>query len=685
MTSPHSVYFVETRQQADAMLALPESRRGAVSIVALNPPVHYWLERQGIAAKRPEDYYTEDDLEAFGFALLDVIEQVSAVVDEAILKHAEGFRAHDLKVGSLLWYELKLLINSVAVPFFITEKVIASERPGRVFYFGTNPESVPAFLGYVEESPWSHAIPVVCNTMGVQCAEQISVGSQGHAKTMLQQASQGPKRRSPNQATGISAVGRLRSVLARVMSAQSWTTQSTPRNGHLPVLVTLSTGYSMKHVVDLLRESHEMEVVRLSPRTPAVVQSLVPTRKSNPLDAVVASSYKAQLTDVWESTRVDERLKRLLTFSGGSFAGVVEKRLGHVFSHVAPDMFRIAVQTEETVRRLRPAAMVATTMLYPERVAMHTARRLGVPTVVYQHGATGGFVLMETHGNFIKHQTDLRWSDWAFTFGEGDSRFYSRYYPDAAQSVAVGSAELDALRRRRIDDREKRERLESLGLKRDVPAIFYVPTSMDGYLRPIPARGRSPSLMFEIERAIADVCGRFPQFQFVFKLHSVHVESPIRQYIEDKRYSNCKVTRRPLRELLRLADAFVTDFPSTSLLEMLTTDRPILFCGHELPQKFNAQKWHPSILSMWKERVLYAEHLDEFLEMLRDFLRKGDFSPVKSSDEMLRLFGTHLNDGRSAERAVAELKKIIQTHAQSQRNDVRGVKDAVALSRSSKS
>ncbi|MBM3949523.1 MAG: hypothetical protein FJ312_09890 [SAR202 cluster bacterium] len=685
MTSPHSVYFVETRQQADAMLALPDSRRGAVSIVALNPPVHYWLERQGIAAKRPEDYYTEDDLEAFGFALLDVIEQVSTVVDEAILRHAEGFRAHDLKVGSLLWYELKLLINSVAVPFFITEKVIASEKPGRVFYFGTNPESVPSFLGYVEESPWSHAIPVVCNTMEVQCAEQISVGSQGHAKTMLQQASQGPKRRLPNQATGISAVGRLRSVLARVMSAQSWTTQSTPRNGHLPVLVTLSTGYSMKHVVDLLRESHEMEVVRLSPRTPAVVQSLVPTRKSNPLDAVVASSYKAQLTDVWESTRVDERLKRLLTFSGGSFAGVVEKRLGHVFSHVAPDMFRIAVQTEETVRRLRPAAMVATTMLYPERVAMHTARRLGIPTVVYLHGATGGVVLMETHGNFIKYHTDLLWSDWAFTFGEGDSQYYRRYYPDAAKPVSVGSAELDELRMRTVSNREKQEGRKSLGLDSDIPTIFYVPTSMDGHLRPIPARGRSPSLMFEIERAIADVCGQFSHFQFVFKLHAAHMESAIVEYIEDKGYSNCKVTRQPFRGILPLADTFITDFPSTAFLEMLTTDRPILFCGHELPQKFNPEKWHPSILPMWKERVLYAEQLDEFLEMLRDFLRKGDFTPVKSSDEMLRLFGTHLDDGRSAERAVTELKKIIQAHTQAQRNDVEGAKDAVAVTRPPKS
>ena len=56
---------------------------------------------------------------------------------------------------------------------------------------------------------------------------------------------------------------------------------------------------------------------------------------------------------------------------------------------------------------------------------------------------------------------------------------------------------------------------------------------------------------------------------------------------------------------------------------------------------------------------MYAEDIECFLEMLRAFLREGRFEPVKSSDEMLRLFGTHLNDGKSVERAVAALREIV--------------------------
>ena len=108
---------------------------------------------------------------------------------------------------------------------------------------------------------------------------------------------------------------------------------------------------------------------------------------------------------------------------------------------------------------------------------------------------------------------------------------------------------------------------------------------------------------------------------------------------------------------------FITDYPSTSFLEMLTTDRPILFCGHELPKKFDPDKWHPSFLDMWKERVSYAEDLKDFLNLLRTSLREKRFKPVESEDTLLRLFGTHLNDGKSAERAHAFLENLADDYA----------------------
>jgi hypothetical protein len=666
--------LVETPEQAGVAQAVAKLHPGSTAILALNPPVHYLLERQGVAANRLEDYHSEDELQTFGFTLLAVIDEVCEIVDETLLEHVEVFRRFDLKVGSLSWYEIKNLINSVAIPTFITRRMLEAEAPQEVRYFGTRGGLTSESLAYVDESPWPYVVPMVCNVMGVHSAEEPLVGPQGGEQ---------PLRSTFDR--GSIGLPRLRSLFSRIIGTRRTRNHSLPVNGRGQTLLVLSTGYSMKYVVDILRQSHELEIVRFSLRSPACVQPIVPSGPSQYLPAELPTLLDDRLRTAWERVKSDKRMKDALTFLGSDVSDVVGKRLHYLFNHVATEMLRTALQTEEVINRFEPAAMVATNMPLLERVAMHTARRRGVPTVVYQHGATGGVVLTETHGSFVKYQTDLRWSDWAFTFGDGDSRYYSRSYPDAAKPVSVGSAALDEVRGRKTGIREKRREKRALGLKSDVPAIFYVPTSMDGYLRPIPARNRSPSLMFEIERAIADFFSQFPDFQFVFKMHAVHVESPISRYIEDRGYSNCKVIRQPFRKLLHLADAFVADFPSTSFLEMLTTDRPILFCGHELPQKFNPEKWHPSILPMWKERVLYAEQLDEFLEMLRGFLRKGDFSPVKSSDEMLRLFGTHLDDGKSAERAIIELKRIIQTHAQTQGNNVHGAKNAITVSRSPKS
>ena len=68
-------------------------------------------------------------------------------------------------------------------------------------------------------------------------------------------------------------------------------------------------------------------------------------------------------------------------------------------------------------------------------------------------------------------------------------------------------------------------------------------------------------------------------------------------------------------------------------------------------------------LEMWRERVAYAEDLEEFLELLRTYLREERFQPVHSSNTLLKLFGTHLDDGNSTTRAHAFLRSLAYQRA----------------------
>ena len=187
----------------------------------------------------------------------------------------------------------------------------------------------------------------------------------------------------------------------------------------------------------------------------------------------------------------------------------------------------------------------------------------------------------------------------------------------------------------------------------DKKTVVYVPTSMDGTIRAAPYRARSPGRMFDLERRIVETLAEFQSINSVVKLPRPVREpcSPIAEFIRDRQWKHINVVTDPFQTVLPAADLFVTDYPSTSFLEMLTTDRPILVCGAELPQKFNRETWHPAVLDMWKERVAYADDLDEFLGLLRTYLREERFEPVHSKNTLLKLFGTHIDDGKSAERA----------------------------------
>ena len=103
---------------------------------------------------------------------------------------------------------------------------------------------------------------------------------------------------------------------------------------------------------------------------------------------------------------------------------------------------------------------------------------------------------------------------------------------------------------------------------------------------------------------------------------------------------------------------FVIDLPSTTFLEALTTDKPIMVCGASMPWPWTPGVWHPSILDMWQERVEYSDHLNEFCDLLRERLKDGNFEPVHSDNSLLKLFGTHLDDGNSAERAYSFLYSL---------------------------
>lgn len=149
---------------------------------------------------------------------------------------------------------------------------------------------------------------------------------------------------------------------------------------------------------------------------------------------------------------------------------------------------------------------------------------------------------------------------------------------------------------------------------------------------------------------------RHPEVEFVIRpFPSNQWHNPIVDYLHVLNLPNiCVETRRPFSALVGEADLFFLDFDGTSMLEALITDKPIIvFAERE-------STWiRPPALDLLEKRVVYARFLEDYLRHIEEALSKQVWKEPVTSDEFLRAHGTHLNDGKSAERAARAITEIV--------------------------
>jgi len=433
-----------------------------------------------------------------------------------------------------------------------------------------------------------------------------------------------------------------------------------------PTILTLERSYGVRHLLNQIEVQGSFNILHWNiglsqPHYFANGQDRRPFPLNVP-NLPPRDYLESQGKRLWAEIKNLPQLRERLCFWGVDIFHVVERRFQRFFEINVPDIVSCYLQARSLLQQVRPAAVLAAPMGdYGKHAVALAAKGEKIPFVVYQHGSSRGYVQMESAESEVTERNDLASADYVLCFGEGDVRYHQKHAKATAKIVAIGSAALDQLRKP-VSPRTRGELLRRFGLSASKRTVMYVPNSMDGSIRVAPYRLPSPSRSFQVQRRFLEVFTEFPGVQFVIKLPAVEINpcSPIAQLALDLRPGNCTVTTEPFTTLIPMADMFISDYPSTAFLEMLTTDRPILFCGNLLTQRWAPGKWHPFVLDMWKERVAYSEDLDDFLDLLRTYLQEDRFQSVKSDDTLLKLFGTHLDDGKSAQRAHDFIKSLAQ-------------------------
>jgi hypothetical protein len=241
-------------------------------------------------------------------------------------------------------------------------------------------------------------------------------------------------------------------------------------------------------------------------------------------------------------------------------------------------------------------------------------------------------------------------------FGDGVARQFqeaARKYD--TQLIPVGSAMLDELMKE-CSSAECEKIRRQLPLNKKV--IVYVTTNYyQSNLSISTYPPLSDNLLWRSQQAIMDTLGRQPEYDVIVKLHpsKFYREQPLKRYAEHKHLDHWNFIRDeiPFDTLLSCADAIICDFPSTTLLQALTTSKPIfVYLGHH--------NMEDSARELLERRAICYTNLVEFTIAIESFLTSGSMGIARLEDkEFLEAYGISASDGTASARATEVLKELI--------------------------
>lgn len=109
---------------------------------------------------------------------------------------------------------------------------------------------------------------------------------------------------------------------------------------------------------------------------------------------------------------------------------------------------------------------------------------------------------------------------------------------------------------------------------------------------------------------------------------------------------------KSFQKLLLEHDAVLIDSPTTTLLEALSTDIPVFVLTA-------AVRWPDESLAELSRRAVCDDDPDRLVEELGGFIRTGLYPADRADRAFLRKYGTHFDDGRSAERGAGAVLTVI--------------------------
>lgn len=325
----------------------------------------------------------------------------------------------------------------------------------------------------------------------------------------------------------------------------------------------------------------------------------------------------------WKKLSSSQSFKSFFHNGGIDFFSIISPYLEKYICSIVPTCIVAGGIIERELRGSGASVYITPTINNTyEMAAVLACKRLGIKVCSVQHGSMGLF-----KAPILKY-TDYIGIDYTLTYGHGVADFFLQEFKhnsrnDIAEPIPVGNPIL-----KELFIKCRRKPLCSNKLKRQalyvdthlIPDLFYF--GWNCY----------PNIWYSrLQRRLVNVFKSFQNIKLYIKPYPAQfIENPLMKYINDNNINNVTILPHnvDMVKFLDMADLLIIDFPTTSLLKMVCTRKPIIAYVNPsyLKLSFEARK-------LLEKRTELCDAEDRFLTTIEKYCKYSDWSELKNPDD----------------------------------------------------
>lgn len=572
-----TLVLVERTAHVPEAIRLKQCAPTSTQLLALAPGVMEALTEADVPFRIPEEFLSREALNQRGRENFSHLEHLGEWFDTVLNRLPESLRLNPVYVH---FYRLKLLVDSVSLRVEELAAVFRVEKPHRIVVLTSLGDLLWAPLGdytfITTDGPiYAGVAPLVAERFGLRVDVRRVWSFTPIRWGQLQQRA----------CSSLLAIGGTWRWLS------SWWDQRWRRR---PTLWQIAEpAHDIPHLVEAL--STQFVIVPWGSCWVTLSRSwvlLLLTQRETP--RVVSA-----LHDIWRSHRETLSQQPVFTVAGINYFSLLEPILRHLILVGQQETGRIERLARQLIRRHRPsAALGISSIYYPNTILSLALRAEGIPVVYAQEGGLYGYCRCAMY-----HYCELALCDYFIAYGPGAADYLNTTrltLRQRALALPVGAIRLQRL--------QASARTGGQPVRR----VMYVPTAdFHHNLRYAPLN-YSDRQYAQLKTMVLEALLTVPGIQVIYKpiAHTLGQDA-LRSFLA-RHAGRIVVCERPLTEVLAEADAFVLDWPTTSLLEVLTTRKPVaVLLDREVTEPLEAA------LPLLRRRARVSVDVPSFLQDLR--------------------------------------------------------------------